>query len=40
MNGSSENIAVFDSLGNLDFYWADGGGTFHGETVDASGDAL
>ena len=36
MNNGSENIAFEDVNGNLDFYWQDSSGAFHGETVDTA----
>jgi hypothetical protein len=36
MNNGSENIAFEDANGNLDFYWEDSSGAFHGETVDTA----
>src|SRR5580704_2240833 len=36
MNNGSENIAFEDINGNLDFYWEDSSGAFHGETVDTA----
>ncbi len=36
MNDGSVNIAVEDGQGNLVFYWEDGSGAFHEETVDTA----
>jgi hypothetical protein len=36
-NNGSENIAMFGSLGDLDFYWQDSTGIFQQEIVAAAG---
>jgi hypothetical protein len=37
INQGSENIAVFGTAGDLEFYWEDSTGAFHEETVAAAG---
>jgi hypothetical protein len=36
-NNGSENVAVFDLNGELDFYWRDSAGNFQKEVVAAAG---